>query len=80
LQTPCASQQPVHVVEQIPPSIVGTLQDLTGSVGRRGSGPHWAPGVLHSADDVQSWTGPRGVIGHGPDVQAVDNDIVPQHT
>ncbi len=80
LQTPIGSQQPVHVAEQLPPSVVGALQTLIGSVGATASEPQMSPGVLHSAVDTQSWTGPMGVIGHGPDTQAVVVNVAAQHT
>jgi hypothetical protein len=68
-QVPLVSQQPlVHVVgRQVGPASAGALQIMMGSVGAKGSGPQRVPGARHSAVDVQSWIGPRGVDAvHGP--------------
>jgi hypothetical protein len=82
VQTAFVSQHPVHVVAQLglPASMVGALQILIGSVGAAAIGPHVSPRVKQSAVDVQSWSGPIAVVGHGPSWQAVVIMIVAQHT
>jgi hypothetical protein len=60
--------------------VVGALQTLIGRVGSTASGPQVSPRVLHSVDDAQSWIGPIGVVGHGPDWHDVVIVIAAQHT
>ncbi len=83
LQTPFESQQPVQNDEQLTPASAGeagALQILIGSVGAWASGPHVSPRVTQSVSDVQSWSGPIAVAGHGPGWQLVVIMMVPQHT
>jgi hypothetical protein len=82
VQTSFVSQQPVHVVAQLglPASTVGAVQILTGSVGAAGIGAQVSPRAKHSADDVHSWSGPMGVVAHGPRWQVVVIVIMAQHT
>jgi hypothetical protein len=76
LQAPFKSMQPVQVT-----GFEGALHIVMGIGIGIGSGPQVSPRVRHSAADAQSWSGPIGLDGQGPNWQAVVIVVnAPQHT
>src|SRR5580658_6036099 len=60
------------------PASNGAWQIMIGSVGAADTGPQVPPAGTQSDERVHSWSGPIGVVGHGPTWHSVVALTVPQ--